>query len=183
MPAYESRRPARRTALLAGTGAVVLVAVLAGAVALAQQRSADDAAATPAPTSSVSPTTGASASSADASQADASQSPAWPTAVTEADLMASLGSVSAVWLDVWPDDGSTPPLPVEAELADRGYDPSPLRVACLDGSVEQLGLDPTVDHWGRPLFFRSAEDADAFATLWSEPVAGVTEGSIACDWG
>ncbi|MCC2307858.1 hypothetical protein [Cellulomonas chengniuliangii] len=178
MPSTDSRRRAGRAALFAGTGAAVLVAVLVGALALAQRGSTDDADATPAPTSSVPARTDASAS-----PPVASPSATWPADVSEADLRTSLGTVSAVWLGVWPDEGSAPALPSEAELAERGYEPSPIPVACLDGSVEQLGLDPARDFWGWPLYFRAAEDAQAFTELWGQPVEGVTEGSIACDWG
>ena len=156
----------------------MLVAVLVGALALAQQGSTDDADATPAPTSSVPARTDASAS-----PPVASPSATWPADVSEADLMTSLGRVSAVWLGIWPDEGATPPLPSEAELAERGYEPSSIRVACLDGSVEQLGLDPMTDFWGLPLYFSTAEDAQAFTELWGQPVEGITEASIACDWG
>ncbi len=156
----------------------MLVAVLLGALALAQQGSTDDADATPASTASVPPRADASAS-----PAVTSPSAAWPADVSEADLRTSLGSVTAVWLGVWPDEGSTPALPSEADLAEHGYEPSPIRVACLDGSVEQLGLDPMTDFWGWPLYFSTAEDAQAFTELWEKPVQGITEASIACDWG
>jgi len=171
--------PARRPALWLVGGAVVLVAVLIafGAMRLRANGTGDGAdASDQTQTPSASPTASAPATT------DAAPS-AWPSDVSEADLMTSLGKVSAVWLAIWPDEGATPPLPSEAELAERGYEPSSIRVACLDGSVEQLGLDPMTDFWGLPLYFSTAEDAQAFTELWGQPVEGITEASIACDWG
>ena len=97
--------------------------------------------------------------------------------------MSSLDSTWAVWVDIWEPEDRPVPLPLETGLAELGYEPSPIPVACFDGSVEQLGLDPMVETWGSPLFFRTAEDAQAFTELWDQPSRGITEGSFACDWG
>lgn len=98
-------------------------------------------------------------------------------------MLASLDTAWAVWVGVWALDDLPEPLPFEAELGELGYQPSPIPVACFDGSVDQLGLDPMIEMWGAPIYFRTAEDAQAFTELWDQPSQGVTEGSFACDWG
>jgi len=181
MSPSDVRRPVRHLAIGVGVGAVVIVAAFL-ALGVAQQRSQDDAltSATSAP-----PTTTSSGSHPTPSSATPTVIPTWPSDVDEVDLMTPTPDVAwAVWLGIWQDVGAAmPPRPFDAELVELGYDTAPIPVACFAGSVEQLGLDPMVEFWGWPLYFRTADEAQVFAELWSHPVEGITEGTMSCDWG
>lgn len=180
MPQTHPRGPARAE-LVAGIVAVALVGVL---VVLGVNR-----------LSSAAPDARASTSAAPSSSPPSAPTPTpplptpptWPISLTESDLFESTGTVWAVWLDVTPFlDQSDQPLPFEDELDGLGYTSSSLPVVCLDGSLEQLGLadeNDGTDLWGSPVYFGTEADAQSFVTLWDRPVIGVTEGSIACDWG
>lgn len=162
--------------------------IVLGALAACTDAPSDPPTATPAPDHVEAPSTAGTSSPVEetAPAPVPSETPVdWPTGLTEHEAMFAGSPTWAVWLVAGSEaDATAASATLVPQLSALGYaEVGTARLVCHDGSTDEPWYTfGDTDPWGVPVFFASAEDAQAFVDRWDGPYVGTDEGSNACDY-